>query len=184
MTVNAYPAGTLNIATVKQTIYNWIEARVDGLLSGVCIVWRQQSEPLPKRPCITMKIISGPTRVGYSDGALYVGGQSGTAWNYCGHRELVVSIQVFGSSKVRMPNAYQLAIDLNSSLSVPSALQLLRSGGIAMLKQGDIQNLTALEETEWEERMQFDMTLGLVQNIIDDPGSIEHIGPITDIIGG
>lgn len=95
---------------------------------------------------------------------------------------MTVSIQVFGSTKVLRPMAYQLALDLNSSLSLQTVLDHLRTGGVSVYQQGDPQNLTALEETEYEERAGFDVLFGVAQNIVDDPGVIEHVGPIDQTI--
>lgn len=176
----SYPAGSLNVSEIQKTIFNWIESRTRGLIPSSQILWRQQSEPLPRRPCVTLKVISGPTRVGYfDDGMTFIGGPTGSQFNIGGHREMVISVQVFGSSRVKTMDAIQLAADLNTSLALTSVLQLLRAGGIAVLRRGDPSNLTALEETEYEERVQFDMTIGVAQNIIDDPGVIEHVGAIT-----
>lgn len=183
MAISTYPSGTLNIANVQKSIYDWIKSRVNGLIPDEQILWRNQSEPLPPRPCVTMRITSGPTRVGFSDSVTFRGeSPTGTDFMVSGHRTMVVSIQVFGSTKVKSVKAYQLAVDLNSSLSLPTVLEGLSAAGLSVQSQGEPNNMTALEETEYEERAQFDITFGLAQNVVDDPGVIEHVGTINKTI--
>ena len=47
--------------------------------------------------------------------------------------------------------------------------------GVSVQEVGKPMNLTALEETDYEERAGFELGLGLVQNLTDDPGTIEKI---------
>lgn len=166
----------LTLANLQKTIYSWVRTQVEGVIPSSQIIWRNQSEPLPPRPCVTMKITDGPKRTGYGDHVIFSG--AGTKFYVGGQRTMTVSFQVFGNTKVLRPMAYQLAVDINSSLSLPTVLDLLRSGGIGVLQQGDPTNLTALEETEYEERAGFDVLFSLAQNILDDPSAIEHVGTI------
>lgn len=182
MSKQAYPAGTLSLLDIQKTIYDAVKTRVNGLVPGAQVIWRNQSAPLPPRPCVTMRITSGPTRVGFQDNQVFVGGATGTQFNVWGHRTMVVSFQIFGSKKVKKPQAFQLAIDLNSSLSLPTVLQTLSAGGVSVQGQGSPLNITALEESEWEERAQFDVTFGLAQNVIDDPGIIEIVESVSGVV--
>lgn len=178
----AYKTRTLILANIQKTIYSWVRTQVNGLIEPGSIIWRNQSEPLPPRPCVTMKITDGPSRTGYQDNMVYIGGTDGTQYNVGGQRTMKVSFQVYGNTKIHRPMAYQLAVDLNSSLSLQTVLDQLRAGGISVLTQGEPLNITALEETEYEERAQFDVMFGLAQNVVDDPGVIEHVGPIGSTI--
>lgn len=170
----------LILANVQKTIYSWIREQVAGVIPDSQIIWRNQSEPLPPRPCVTMKITTGPKRTGYQDNMVYTG--VGTKFNVGGQRTMTVSIQIFGSTKVLRPMAFQLAVDLNASLSLQSVLDVLRGGGVSVQTQGDPTNLTALEETEFEERAGFDVLFGVSENILDDPSAIEHVGVIAQTI--
>lgn len=90
--------------------------------------------------------------------------------------EMTVSIQVFGTTKLnKKPMALQLALDLNSSLLRQSILDNLKASGVSVQVVGQPRNLTALEESEYEERAGFDLTLGLAQNMNDEPGTIETV---------
>jgi len=175
-----YPVGTLILANVQKSIYTFVKNRVSGVIEPSSIIWRNQSEPMPPRPCVTMKITEGPKRTGYQDNMVYSG--TGTLFNVGGQRTMTVSFQVFGNTRIHRPMAYQLALDLNSALSLQTVLDSLRVGGISVLTQGDPINITELEETEYEERAQFDVLFGLAQNVLDDPSAIETVGPIGQTI--
>lgn len=169
---SGYTQGTLVLERIQDAIYNWIQIQVEGVIEVDHIIWRQQSEPLPGRPCVTMKITDGPRPLGSTesewvttDKKLAIGGQ----------RVMTVSIQVFGNTKIHRPMAYQLACDLNDSLNRETVRQELNAAGIGVQKRGDPVNISALEETEYEERAQFDVVLCVAQNILDEPGTIEHV---------
>lgn len=172
---------TLSIADTRKAIYNWIRKELAGVVEPDHIIWRDQSQALPARPCVTMKITSGPTRVGYGDNIAFVGGTTGSQFNVGGQRTMVLSIQVFGNSQISGPRAYQIATDLSFSLSKMTTLDSLRGSGIGILKQGDVTNITELEETEFEERGQFDVELSLADNVVDDPSIIEHVNITPDV---
>jgi len=163
----------IDIEKVKRAIYNVFMHRLRGIIPENQIIWRDQSEPLPKRPCVAMRITSGPDRHGFQDhagldsaGILHVGGQ----------RVMVISVQTFGDRRER-PRAYQLAKDLNASLSLPSLLGLLRSSGVAVWNQGEVTNLSDLEESEYEERAEFSMKIGVPENQSDDVGWFNTVTP-------
>lgn len=173
---------SLQLVNFQKAVYNWINKICAGVIPSEQIVWRNQSEPLPPRPCVTMKITDGPKRTGYGDNLMFVGGPTGTQYKVGGQRTITVSIQIFGNTSIHRPMAYQLAVDLGSSLSMPTILDQLRGAGISVHQQGDPINITALEETEYEERAQFDVLYGVAQNVLDDPGIITSVGVIGQTI--
>lgn len=179
----AYPAGTLDLEAVKLGIYQWVQEVTQGIITPDRIIWRDQSEPLPKRPCVTMKIIEGPSPTDRNASLFFNPnqGQSPVTVNQTPNfthgmqMEMTVSVQVFGNSKIPRPRALQLTLDLNSSLIRQTILDKLKKAGVSIQGRGRVKNLTALEETEYEERAGFDIEMGLVQNIEDQPGTIETI---------
>lgn len=161
--------GGLVIAQLQDAIYTWARTVLDGAVPPGQILWRQQSEALPPRPCLTLKITSGPSRTGFSDG---VGHKEGTVFGVGGHRVMMVSVQAFGNA----PGvAAQIAKDLNASLSRTTVLDLLRKDGLSVHDQGSPLNISALEETEHEDRSQFDVMFGVAENVNDDQGAIETV---------
>lgn len=161
----------LLLVSVQSALYDWVQRELEGQVPPEHIIWRQHSEALPARPCVAMKITSGPKRVGFTDNVSY---DVGNRFDIGGQREMVLSVQVFGSTRVAAPMAYQIGIDLSSSLDKLTVLDRLRSFGIAIQGKGGVENLSALEETEFEERSQFDVDLGVAENIVDEPGYIQQ----------
>lgn len=166
----SYPAGSLDMNKIMDAIFGWVYLVLGDNLSQSQIIWRNQSEPLPSRPCVTLKIIDGPRPVArdanvqeYSPNGFYSIGMQ---------MEMTVSVQVFGTTLNAPITAMQLALDLNSSLLRKSVLDVLNKGGVAVQGLGQIRNLSALEESQYEERSGFEISCGLVQNISDQPGII------------
>jgi len=178
-----YPAGTLDLKQIEDGFFQWVKEITQGIIPDSQILWRNQSEPLPPRPCVTMKIIDGPTPTD-RNGSLFFNPKSGQTpptsnqnpnFNVGMQMEMTVSIQVFGNKRVPRPRAIQLTLDLNSSLIRQSILDKLKKAGISIQGKSQVRNLTALEETEYEERAGFDINVGLVQNVLDQPGTIETV---------
>ena len=174
------PPGKLLLEDLKDAIYDWIKKRTEGIIEQESILFRDQSQPLPPRPCVAMKFTSGPQRTGYQDNLVTdaVTGKTSTG----GQRTMVLSVQVFGNTKVHSPMAEQLANDLNASLSLQSVLMDLRKARIAVFNQGEVTNLTEIEESEYEERYEFSVMLGVPENQVDDPGYFTSVGPIAETI--
>lgn len=169
-----YPAGTLDLAKVQDALYDWVKSVTEGVLDNdVQIIWRNQSEPLPARPCVTLKFTYGPAPTD-RDGSVFLGPKNGPM-TIGQQMEANLSLQVFGNTHIHRPMAYQLAVDLNSSLTRPSVREDLGRAGIAIQELGKPQNMTTLEESQYEERAGFELSLGMAQNIKDDPGTIEQI---------
>lgn len=79
----------------------------------------------------------------------------GFALEVGGPREMVVSLQVFGTSQA---NAYQLLHDALEKLSDPAEIALLDAAGLAVQIIGTVQDLTTLLEAVQEPRAQADVT--------------------------
>lgn len=177
----SYPAGTLNLVLIQDAIYDWIEGITQGVFpegeEGEHIQWMDQSAPLQARPLVTLKIIDGPRPIGRSAN-LFFNPDESTKLNPFSvgmQMEMTLSVQVFGNTNIHRPMAMQLSMDLNSSLMRQSVLDKLKAAGISVQEVGRPRNLTALEETAYEERSGFELTLGLAQNLIDQPGVIETV---------
>lgn len=169
----AYPIGTLNLKKVKDALFDWVNLVSGGILQPEQIIFRDQGEALPPRPCVTMKIIDGPTPIARNASLTY-GPKTGPYTAGLQH-EMHLSVQVFGNKLIQRPTAMQLTLDLNSSLTRQSILDKLKAAGVTVQELGKQQNLSALEESQYEERAGFDLTLGLVQNLTDEPGNIELV---------
>lgn len=165
------PAGTLNLAQIQDAIYDWINSVTTGVLDEEQIVWRDQTEQLPPRPFVSLKFTSGPSPTD-RDPSLFLG-TADQPFNVGMQMEASLSVQVFGNTQIKEgPRAWQIALDLNSSLMEPAVRTALKQGGVSIQGLGKVQNLTALEESKYEERAAFEIELGMVQNITDKTGTI------------
>lgn len=171
---NQYPSGTLNLVAIENSIYNWINKVTQGILDEAQIVWRNQSEPLPARPCVTMKWIDGPKPIARSGNRFLNAANQKPVVGI--QMEATLSIQIFGNTQITNGRlALQLAIDLNSSLLRQDILDDLKRGGVAVQMVGSPKNLSALEESRYEDRAGFELGLGLVQNVTEDVGVIKTV---------
>lgn len=168
----SYPDGTLNLAALQDAIYDWVKKATEGVVEPEAIIWRDQSKMLPLRPMISLKIIDGPRAVARDPSTFEAPNKKFTA----GVQEvLTLSIQAFGNPAVTRPVAAQLAIDLHSSLMKSQVRIPLSKAGLSVQDNGAPRNLTALEETEYEDRWVFDVQFGAAQNVLDDPSTIETV---------
>lgn len=187
--MSAYPLGQLSLVQIQDAIYDWIKKETDGVVDPEAIVWRDQSKPAPLRPLVSLKIIDGPRSVG-RDPSLFNAPQKKFTAGV--QQVLTVSVQAFGSSTVSRPIAGQLAIDLHSSLLKQQVRQPLSKAGLSVQDLGQPRNLSAVEETEYEERWGFEVQFGAAQNVLDDPSTIETVNiagnvdgtPVTTTITG
>jgi hypothetical protein len=169
-----YPVGTLDLVQIQNAIYDWIKDSTHGVLEEpLQIVWRNQGEPVPPRPFVGLKLISGPSPTDRDPNVFLNAGSAPIGYGM--QMEGVLSVQVYGNTKVHRPMAYQLALDLNSSLLSSEVRRKLKVGGVSIQGLGKPQNMSAVEESQYEERAGFEIELGMVQNITDKTTVIEQV---------
>ena len=179
----SYPAGSLDLEPIEDALYAWIVTVTEGVFQDddEHVQWRNQSQPLLARPVITLKWIDGPRPIARNANR-FQSVSGGIMTSGTGVRqEATLSIQIFGNTEVQRPMAHQLAIDLNSSLMRQNILDQLKQAGIAVQVVGQPRNLTALEETQYEERYGFELTLGLSQNLTEETTTIGTVN--AEILG-
>lgn len=176
----SYPDGSISLVQIQDSIYDWIKNETTGVIDPGSIVWRDGSKTLPPRPMISLKIIDGPKSVG-RNGSIF--NAPNKRFTIGVQQVLTLSVQAFGSSAVSRPQAPQLIQDLHSSLLKDSVRDQLRLAGIAIQDVGEPRNLSALEETEYEDRGGFEVIMGVAQNVVDDPSTIETVNALGNIGG-
>lgn len=95
-----------------------------------------------------------------------------------GLRRGTVSISVFGEG------ALEYATQASNSLEMQTYIDLLSAAGIAILEKSSVQNLTAMLETKYEPRADFDFFIGYADNVEDDLGIIEKAELSGTVKGG
>lgn len=86
-----------------------------------------------------------------------------------GMRKAVASINIFGD------NAIDTLSQVRDSLDRPDVVEAFERAGISHLEESPVNDLTALQETIYEERGQMDLTVGYVAGSEVDVGTIEHV---------
>lgn len=156
----------MNIGTIRTALFQWASANS----GGNPVVWADQAAPRPARPFVTLRL-NGPFRDLGADELRHTGVEG--EFEICGHRRLVLSVQVVGTADQAASLA--LAVALNLSLSKPSVLSALSAAGLAVSDAGDVRNLTAYLDTQFEARFAFDTTLMAVASTSDSLGSIRSV---------
>lgn len=155
----------MNIAAIRSEIYVWASQEA----APAIVVWADQAAPRPPRPYVTLRL-TGPRRVSGHDEARYTG--SGEIFDHVGHRELTLEVQAIAEDQIQ---AHDLAIKLNNSLSRVGVSAALYSVGVSISDEGDVKNITIMQDTTYESRYAFDATLLTVAQISEDLGAIETV---------
>jgi len=86
-----------------------------------------------------------------------------------GQRRATISVDYFGS------NALENIMKASNSLEKWSLVDTFNTAGIAFIEKNDIQNLTAMLETKYQQRANFDFFIGFAENVEEDLGIIEEV---------
>lgn len=142
---------------------------------AVPAIFADQAAPRPKPPFLTVRLLSvvpvGQDEIREIDpdtNIATIGGQ----------RRLAVSVNAYGSG------ATDYLAQALASLNKVTVQEYLRAAGLAVCRIGTSQNLTAMLETEYEERVQADVTFNLAENVEDDLGIIEKVEYEGDLTNG
>jgi hypothetical protein len=149
--------------TIRAAILAWLETEL-----GITIIYADKAAPRPATPYASIKLVS-LRRIGFD----HAGDLSDVGiQDFDGDRVLSVSVQVFGNDS---SDPIDLARSALNGLSKQSIFLPLAVAGLAPLRQGGVNDLTALADTEWEPRAQFDQEFALTDEYTDDVGLIEHV---------
>lgn len=165
---------SIDLKILQNAIFDWAALVMKGTIPEEKIFWREQSAHTPPRPSVGLKILFGPDRFGSFDSTCVVDGKCIVG----GQRMFTISVNTFGKTSISHPFAYQAGIDLHASLTRPSILQELRSNGIAVQLIEQVQDISFVEETEYEERSAFEFKINVASNVEDQPGFIETVDTI------
>lgn len=172
----------IEIAKIRNSLFEWADTVSAGVIPSEQIFFREQSAPAPPRPSIGIKILSGPTRVSSFDSIIEACDSEGNPiqdeFLIAGQRTMLININTYGDVRGDTQVSFDSIIRLHSSLVSPGALSILRESGLSVLKIESINNLTEIEESEYEDRYTFDFMIGVAENFKDNLGTIETVGEI------
>lgn len=145
---------------VKKVLHKWAAE-----ISEQTTIWEDQSEQRPDGPYCSLKIISGPGRIGTDQ---FEKGE-GDTFSVSGLREFTLSVNIF------RVDAFDKAHYLNSSIEEPMILARFQDAGIAYINATPVRDLSRLMGPRYESRGQFDVRFRIADTIESDPGMIETV---------
>ncbi len=154
-------------------IYTAIEDAVRAWLVSelaIEVIIGQQAKPRPASPYATV-IIGAPRAIGYDDaGALTDPGAPAYASRAMrGDRILTASVQIFGAG------AMDYARQASNALNKITIRDALATAGIAPVDNGTVTDLTALLETEFEDRAGLEVEFVFADEYTDSVPLVEHV---------
>ena len=142
---------------------------------AVPVIFSDQNAPRPAYPYATIRMNS-IVKIGW-DEIREINPQTNIA-TIGGQRRATISVNYFGTKPLE-----EISKAFNS-LEKQTVQDQLAASGIAIQEKNDIQNLTAMLETVFEERSFFDFFIGLADNVQDDLGIIETVELTGQLSGG
>jgi hypothetical protein len=170
-------SNAIDIEALQDVIYTWVWNRVRNTCQGISVIWTEPNAPRPSIPYVGLKFLTGPVKLGHTDVISHV---QDDEFVVEGQRTISLSVIVYGTG------AHQIAVNLHASLELPSVLEQLRAGGIAIWNEGQVSDISAALETGFEERSNFDVLMGVVSSQTEDVGYIgtaEISGSMNDVDG-
>lgn len=155
----------MTVAQAKTAIQLWAASILFNVIPPGQIVWLEQGSPRPPRPYVGLKIITGPRVAGWDD----IKNIDQSNFEISGQRSLIVSVNIYG------PNAMDHAAALLNSARNPLVTDANSLAGIAIWTWTDPQDVSQALETNFEPRIQFDVTFGLVMGQTATLGTIGEV---------
>lgn len=163
-------------AEVYKFLFDWLVAE-----TGLKVIMANEKGPRPNRPYVSLNFLNASAELGGSTQTIREtvneDGDPITLVNTAAMRKAVASINVFGD------NAIDTLSKVRDSLDRPDVTQKFEAAEIAHLDNGPVNDLTALQETIYEERGQMDLTVSFAVESEVDVGTIESV-ELDGILGG
>ncbi len=152
-----------SVNEIKLSMKKWLNEEL-----GVPFIYEEQADPRPsERPYGTIRVMN-QAQVGGDDvkkpvDALGIRESKGV-------RSGAMSLNIYGDGA---NEKMQLAME--SMFKETSIRKLWDTYGVSVTTAGDIQNLTGLLETDFEERAQMDVNILYAREYDEDVGLIKHV---------
>lgn len=149
------------------------------------VIFADQRGDQPDTPYGTVKLLSGPKVLGHDEERQPDELDLDSDVLISGQRRILVSLNIYSNKDSQKPGgtdkpgALERMRNVRDSLELPTVYTALNDQGISINDKGEIQNLSTLLETTFQERAQLDITFGFASNIGDQPGTIVEV-----VIGG
>lgn len=147
------------IQEVKDAVFDWASDN----FGDNAVVWEKGNGTRLGKPFVSLDLKSGPQFGGMDhirDGA-----------RLCGDRQLQVTVNIFSDN-----DPWQMAMDLRTSLQLPTVVDFFDAKNIGIGEIMAVNDLSQLiDDTNWEQRAQFDFFLIVASDKAFDAGSIEQV---------
>lgn len=151
----------MELDAIKTALYTWVKRETN--LANV--IYARQGTPRPALPYATILVTNAAQR----EGAVDETRQSGQDQFQAGMRTVLVSLNILG------PKANQIMASLRDTLDRSDVIEELSVAGLAHVSENGPNDLTALEETEYTERSQLDLTFRYAIEKQTTAGPIETV---------
>jgi len=141
----------------------------------VTVIFADQNSPRPPYPYAVVRLDT-MVKIGW-DEVREIDPDTNIA-TIGGQRRMTVSVSYFG------PKPLEEIAKAYNALEKQTVHDQLAASGIAILEKNDVQNLTGMLETIFEERASFDFFIGFADNVEDDLGIIESVELTGQLSGG
>ena len=157
-----------SITSLQDAIYDWLAP----IVSPRQIIWRNQKAPQPTSAYYALDI----TSLAIAEGNGMEIQVSGSQRTLVQRRHAVLNLQSFGAQ------ATESLFDLKSFMYLESSREALTAANLAVLNDEDVLELSALIDTDFQERASMDLLLGYTRSDLDGSNWIEIV-EVTDTFG-
>lgn len=150
-----------DLLAIKKALKAWVD-----LETGDQCIPAEDNGPKPAKPFFTYRLDSF-----IDEGEDYIGPPNSLTGDVLirGNRAFTVGIQGYG------PGVLEKLNDLKNSTRKLTVLETFQDSGIVIFNRLAIQNLTGLDQTEYEERGLFEMLMRTDSEVIDTGSIIEDV---------
>lgn len=169
-----------NFSTILGGIYDWLYAA-----AGITVIKAEQNIVKPATPYLTFRIAS---IVQVGEDYISEPNSSGKA-TISGTRDFIIQVQGFGDGVIlKLETA-------RSALQQPAVIAALTTSKIVIFDRGAVENITGIDESEYEERASLDISgrselitsnvdVGLIKIVngvaeYNQPGRPDRVGSIS-----
>ncbi len=157
----------MSFAVLKQAVYTWFAKE-----TKLPVIWEEQATARPNRPYASLNIITGAVMIGEDDQRSHLTGTAPnqqTQFTWEGLRKLTVSCNIWAD------NAIDLMADVQGSIRKQSNQNAFILAGIAPTDYTNVQKLSQLFDTRYEDRAQMDVIFQTVHVTVDDAVPVEKV---------
>lgn len=167
----------MDIAATVAAVRTWVMAGT-GLPTGSVII-ADQDGPRPAKPYATVKLASIAALGAYDESKheYDAGADPGEEITITtgGHRELVVSVNVYTPASTGSAGALAFAMKLRSAASSETTTTAMQAAGASLFDVGQVRDLSAIDRTKFEGRAQLDARLYTTDSTSETTTFIESV---------